>query len=224
MYVLDTYTSLSYDNKKDILTEDPAASYVVNGLTPLSKTQDNTVTITVTSESGKTNIYTVTVMLKPEAWFKHYLQKLDLSYKVKDADNQDVVVYATLSPVFDQTKKSYTASVPYSVSSITVNTLTVVPEDEAIISASTESGTAVANGTFLLNLGRNIINVKVHSTLQNNDGSYSVYKVIVYRQNNPDAYLSNLAVKDHLLNPNFNSAIFNYSINIDTSEKELDMQ
>ena len=76
---------------------------------------------------------------------------------------------------------AYTATVPYSVSSITVNTVTYVPEDEAIITASSESVASIAHGTYALNLGRNVINVKVHSTLQNNDGSFAVYKVIVYK-------------------------------------------
>ncbi len=224
MYILDTYTSISYDNKKDILTEDPAASYTVDGLSNLSTEHDNTVTITVTSESGISNIYTVTVMLKPEEWFRHYLQKLELSYTIKNANNEDVKTLAVLSPQFVKEKMAYTVTVPYSVSSIIVDTQTYVPDDEALIKASTEATSLVANGTFTLDLGRNVINVKVYSTLPNNDGSYAIYKVIVYRQNNPDVYLASLAINDHILSPAFTPTHLEYSVDINTSETKLDIE
>ena len=98
------------------------------------------------------------IMHKPEEWFRHYLQKLELSYKSKGMNNEDVTNYAALSPAFVKETKAYTATVPYSVSSITVNTQTYIPDDEALIKASTEPNTSsIADGTYSLNLGRNVI-------------------------------------------------------------------
>ena len=220
MYILDTYTSLDLD-KATIIPEDITANYSVSGYVGFSKTSVNTVTIAVAAENGNVRNYTVEVTLKPEEFFMHYLKSLKLSYKVQKESGQETVV-ASLSPVFAQATRSYTVTVPYSTSSITVNAIPLNDDDDAILSASTESGTALGDTTYPINFGRNVINIKVASRL-NGDDTFGMYKVIVYRNKNAVATLQSLGVKDHILSPSFNSTRTGYNIDIDSSESKLDI-
>ena len=221
MYILDTYTSLDL-TKAQIIPEDTTARYAVSGYAGLSKTSPNTVTVAVTAENGDVRNYTVEVILKPEAFFMHYLKSLKLSYKVQGESGQETID-ATLSPIFSQATRSYTVTVPYSVASITTNAIPLNDDDDAILSSSTESGESLGDATYPLNFGRNVISIKVTSRLSGSDGSFGMYKVIVYRSMNAVATLQTLGVKDHILSPSFNTNRTSYSIDIDSSEKTLDI-
>ena len=131
MYILDTYTSLDL-NKAQIIPEDTTAKYAVSGYVGLSKTSPNTVTVAVTSESGKVRNYTIEVILKPEAFFMHYLRSLRLSYNVT-VEGVTTTHEASLSPIFAQATRSYTVTVPYSVASITTNAIPLNEDDDAIL-------------------------------------------------------------------------------------------
>ena len=221
MYILDTYTSLDL-SKAEIIPEDSTATYAVSGYAGLSKVAPNTVTVAVTSESGKVRNYTIEVILKPESFFMHYLKSLKLSYKVQNGETQETVE-STLSPIFAQNIRNYTVTVPYSVSSITANAIPLNDDDDAILSASTEPGESLGDATYPLNFGRNVISIRVTSRLSNSDGSFGMYKVIVYRSMNATATLQNLAVENHPLSPSFNTNRTSYTIDIDSSEEKLNI-
>ena len=221
MYILDTYTSLDL-SKSQIIPEDSTATYTVSGYAGLSKTSSNIVTVAVTCESGKVRNYTIEVILKPEAFFMHYLKSLKLSYKVQNGETQETVE-STLSPIFAQNIRNYTVTVPYSVSSITANAIPLNDDDDAILSASTESGESLGDATYPLNFGRNVISIRVTSSLANSDGSFGMYKVIVYRSMNATATLQSLAVENHPLSPSFNTNRTSYTIDIDSSEEKLNI-
>ena len=149
--------------------------------------------ITVTSESGKTKIYTVIITRTPND--NNYLKSLTTNSGV-------------LSPEFSKTTNTYTMSVPYEI-------------DEIVVDAVAEDETAVVTGTgkYSLDEGENTILVTVTSEA----GNTNTYKIIVTRKGIVSSKLKNLEVKNYQLNQTFNQDVYDYLVNVDYEVTSLNL-
>lgn len=127
----------------------------------------------------------------------------------------------TLSPTFDPSTTSYSASVANATTSITVT-----PTTSSTNATVTVNGTTVtsgsASGSIALAVGNNTISVVV--TAQ--DGSTTkTYTLIVTRAAaaSTDATLSGLAVSQGTLSPTFASGTTSYSVNVVSSVTSINI-
>ena len=189
---------------------DAHASISVNGIETASGASSaviamevgvNVVTVVVTAQNGSTNTYTLT--LTREKSSDATLSSLSLSS-------------GSLSPGFNLTTTSYTASIANSVSSITVTPMlsnafaTVKINSEEVISGS-------ASQAILMNTGSNTVTVAV--TAQ--DGTINTYLVTVTRAQSSDATLASLSLSSGSLSPNFASATTSYTASIDNTVNSI---
>ena len=149
--------------------------------------------ITVTSESGKTKIYTIIITRTPND--NNYLKTLTTSNGI-------------LSPEFSKTTNIYTTSVPYDVKEIVID---AVAEDE----------TAVVTGTkkYSLDEGENTILITVTSEA----GNTNTYKIIVTREGIVSSKLKKLEVANYELNQTFNQDVYDYLVNVDYEVTSLNL-
>ena len=159
---------------------------------------NNTITITVTAQSGTTKTYTVIVN-----------RGLSTNANLSELTISDV----TLSPAFASGTTSYTASVVNSVTSITV-----IPTVEQANATVTVNGTAVtsgnASGAINLSVGDNTIPVIV--TAQ--DGTTTkTYTITVNRAPSSNANLNGLTVSSGPLSPAFASGTTSYNASVANS-------
>jgi alpha-tubulin suppressor-like RCC1 family protein len=181
---------------------DPLSTVTVNGtvVTSGSASQaislavgDNTINVVVTAPDGTTTrTYTIDVT------------RVDMLSAL-------TVSSGTLSPAFATTITSYTDSVPYTVSSITVTP--TANDTSAII---TVNGTAVASGSasepISLNVGANTVTIVVTSS----DGvSVKTNTLVVTRQG--DANLSGLTLSSGTLTPVFATTTTSYTATVANS-------
>jgi len=115
----------------------------------------------------------------------------------------------TLSPSFAAATISYTASVPYATSSVTVTPLAEGTIQVRVNSGSWASVTSgSASSGLALSTGSNTINVKVTAA----DGvTTKTYTITVTRQLNNDADLSSLSISAGTLSPAFSAATTSYT-------------
>lgn len=152
---------------------------------------ENTVTIRVTSESGKINDYVVVVTRQEDVSGSDYLATLTVDKGV-------------LTPAFTKEQQYYEVNVPYNITTIQVS---ATPEDnDAMVSG---------RGSYSLETGKNTIVVRVEST----DGKIRDYQVVVTREESDEARLSTLTLNDDMLSPNFNRDTFTYQVT--TTKREL---
>ncbi len=181
---------------------DANASATVNGAsaaTPVTlSVGSNTVTVQVTAQDGSTQSYTVAVT-RAAASSDATLSALTLSQ-------------GSLSPNFVSGTLAYTASVPYSVSSLVVTPTT----NDANASATVNGASAATPVT--LSVGSNTVTVQV--TAQ--DGSTQSYTVAVTRAAaSSDATLSALTLSQGSLSPNFASGTLAYTASVVHSVSSL---
>jgi DUF971 family protein len=182
-------------------TNDANASATVNGAsaaTPVTlSVGSNTVTVQVTAQDGSTQSYTVAVTRAASS--DATLSALALSQ-------------GSLSPNFASGTLAYTASVPYSVSSLVVTPTT----NDANASATVNGASAATPVT--LSVGSNTVTVQV--TAQ--DGSTQSYTVAVTRAAaSSDATLSALSLSSGSLSPNFASGTLAYTASVVHSVSSL---
>ena len=144
---------------------------------------ENTFAITVSAQNGTTKVYTIIVTRKA-ASTDNNLKSLTINT-------------GTLLPSFSPSETSYEVTVPYAVSSITLNA-------EVNDALSTLSGT----GTKELSVGENVFEITV--TAQN--GAKKVYTVTVTRQNastdnNLKSLTTNTGEWDNAFDPELTSYI-----------------
>ncbi|WP_166727778.1 cadherin-like beta sandwich domain-containing protein [Mucilaginibacter gilvus] len=155
----------------------------------------NAVTVTVIAENGTPKNYTVNVVRAGSA----------------DATLSNLTVNgATISPVFTSGNASYTATVPNTVTSVTLTP--IVNEPNATV---TVNGSAVASGSpsaaLPLVVGPNVITTVVAAQ----DGSTTkTYTVTVTRVQSSNADLANLTVSSGTLSPTFASAVLDYIVHV----------
>ena len=104
-----------------------------------------------------------------------------------------------LTPSFESNVLAYTVNVGYIVTNITIT------------ATANAHGTVVGDGTYALQTGTQEFPITVTAE----DGNASaIYKVTVIRSENDDASLSMLDVSAGDLDPEFNSAVFEYTVNL----------
>jgi hypothetical protein len=158
---------------------------------------NNTITVVVTPIYGNPKTYTVTLTRADS----QYLSSLTL----KSGTNT-----YNLVPIFSKTQGTYTATVPYDAT-----TVTLTPVAEGSTSTITVNGTTVASGSasapISMNVGANPA-ITVECALPS--GVKQTYTVTVTRADS--SYLSSLTVKAGptglKLVPNFASAMLSYTV------------
>ena len=172
-----------------------STAVVLNNESFLKDNNPNKVIIRVTSESGKTRDYTLNVMLRDDDYFSNRLASLTI-------DN------GSLTPDFAPDINNYAVTVSHSVSEINIEGI-----------AENERAIVTGDGLIKLNVGRNVIPIKVTSQ----DKQENIYNVIIYRNENNDATLQNLIIKGQNYIPIFNKIIENYSMEIGSEFNSLDI-
>lgn len=175
----------------EVVPEDEEASYEIIGNSNFEY-GDNKVTIRVTASDGITKLdYNINVYRQPNLAEQVDLESLSVNK-------------GTLTPEFTPKTLVYEVYLPYE-------------EKELIVSASALDNTATVTGTGLYNLevGLNIITVKVTSIL----GAEKTYQIRVTRAESDNANLASLSVQNHTISPNFEKNITNY--NLETTLSEL---
>lgn len=147
-------------------------------------TGENIIAITVTSETGVPNTYTITVFREYNS--NHYLASLTVNN-------------GTLTPDFDKETSEYRVNVSNDVENIVI---TGIPE----VSTTTVTG----NGTKTLVPGENEFII----TATAEDGSSKEYKVIVTRDKSSNANLDSLTIQESRINPTFNPMITSYTAKV----------
>lgn len=166
-----------------VTLEDNNATYVISGADNFD-IGENIVVVTVISESGLQKDYTINVNRQEKEISSNYLSSLTLSS-------------GTLIPDFDKEHLYYEVELPYSVSSVNV-------------SATLEDTLATLTGTgnYKLNVGSNLIVVKVQGT----DGKTRDYQIVVKRKANDEARLSSLSISNTTLDPGFDKDVYDYKL------------
>ena len=152
---------------------------------------NNTVTITVESESGARQNYVINVV------------------RAKKENNDLLTLTVDGNPVKDFNKDTleYTLdNVVYTKTSIEIGATTV--DSDAKISGL---------GTKGLTTGLNTFEIAV--TAQN--GTIKTYKINITRNKNNNANLSILAVTGYALTPTFNSKIYDYEVTVESTKEKL---
>ncbi len=110
----------------------------------------------------------------------------------------------TLTPSFDPKELVYEVDLPFEEDNITVSA-------RALDNTADITGT----GTYNLNVGLNVITVKVMSKI----GEEKAYQIKVRRAESDNANLANLSIQNHTISPSFDKLTTNY--NVETTLNEL---
>lgn len=170
--------------------EDEKASYEIIGNDNFI-VGENIVKIIVTSESGETKEYEITITRQEVGVSSNYLSSLEI-------DN------GILTPAFDKNKLFYEVVVPYEISNVN-------------LSATLEDTNASLKGTGNYNLvvGKNLLQITVTGV----DGKTRDYQIVITREKNTDTRLSELSIEGVTLSTSFDKDTFTY--NLSTTEKKL---
>lgn len=176
--------------------EDAKATVQGDGTTYLT-TGLNTITITVTAESGDIRTYTINITRKKSS--NAYLAALSS-------------LEGTLSPVFNKGVNQYTMDVPYEITNLT---LTTVVEDANATVATT------GNENFQVG-SSNTVTITVTAE----DGSKNDYQIQVTRLPEANNFLSDLTVTSqggtsYSLTPGFHKNTLNYSVTVASTDTNL---
>ncbi|MFZ0596274.1 MAG: cadherin-like beta sandwich domain-containing protein, partial [Flavobacterium sp.] len=200
--IKDYTTTVPNDIENITLTAiaaDPSATITVNGIevpsgTPTDKIPlvvgENKITTIVTAQDGTTSTYTVIVTREPS----NNAGLIDLA-----------ISKGTLSPVFEEGTKEYTATVPNEVADVTLTPVTSDPT--AVV---TIKGKVIPSGTptdkIPLEVGEN----EIVTTVTAQDGTISTYTVIVTREPSHNSGLTDLAISEGTLSPAFAEGTLEY--------------
>ena len=166
---------------------DSNATVTITGADAI-KVGDNTITITVVAEDGKTtNTYTINV------------KKLSSDNTLKSLS----VNKGTLNPTFVSGTKEYTVTMEEDVTTINESMITAVANHEgATIVYDTEKTINTSNATeFII-------------TVTSESGLSETYKLNVIKAKNSNATLSSLSVDEGTLSPAFASGTTSYTVNV----------
>lgn len=190
----NTNYSISVDSNVTNITisatsEDSGASISGTGNKNLNY-GNNKFDIVVTAPSGAKKTYTININRKDSRSGNNKLSSLSVNG-------------GTLSPKFNSNTESYSISVPYSISSLTIN----AKAEDAKAKVTISNNNLVAEETTV---------VKVIVTAEN--GSTKTYTINATRGKDPNKvlstnnYLSNLTVSTGTLSPSFNKEQENYIV------------
>jgi uncharacterized delta-60 repeat protein len=183
---------------------DALATVKVNGSTVSSSSASgpvslsvgpNTITVVVTAEDGTTTTYAITTTRQP-ASSNSSLSGLSLST-------------GALSPSFSSGTTSYTVSVPYATTSLSVTPTVGDALATVKVNGSTVSYGS-ASGPVSLSVGSNTITVVV--TAQ--DGTTTTYAITTTRRMSNDSLLAGLSLSTSVLSPSFSSGTTSYTVSV----------
>ncbi len=156
---------------------------------------ENTINITVTSESGLTNIYTITVNRSEVK--SAYLTDL----KIKGYD---------LDQTFNKEIFEYYVDVDYEVTEL-----------ELSYEKEESNATVVVTGNENFEIGMNEVHIKVTSSDNSLEEEYILY---VNRQMSSNNFLSSLSVDHGTLDPKFNPTTLEYNVEVEGEIEEIIVQ
>ena len=188
-----TVTPTASPDETITVNEAQVASGTASPALPLEEVGDTVIPIAVTAQDGTTTTYTVRVTREdiPNA----ALSGLSLSE-------------GELTPSFARDTLTYTARVPYRVTSLTVTPTAVAPDATIMVNeAQVSSGTA--SPALPLEVGDTLIPIAV--TAQ--DGTTTTYTVRVTR-GDPNAALSGLSLSEGELTPSFARDTLTYTARV----------
>lgn len=163
----------------------------VGGLGDISlSTGLNTIEVPVTAENGDVQVYKLKVTRAKSS--NNYLTNL-------------TVQEGTLTPAFDKDTDSYSITVPYETTSLTINT---TKEDEtAVVEIDQNSNFSVGTNTVMVNVVAE-------------DGSVKAYRLNVTRQPQANNFLTSIVVTGsdsvrYSLSPEFSKNVYSYTVELD---------
>lgn len=176
--------------------EDQLATVQGDGTTYLT-TSLNTITVTVTAESGDIRTYTINITRKKSS--NAYLAALSS-------------LEGTLIPTFNKGVDQYTMDVPYEITNLTLTT--VVEDANATVNITGNENFQVGNS--------NVVTITVTAE----DGSTKDYQIQVTRLPEANNFLSNLTVTSqggtsYSLSPQFHKNTLNYTVTVAPSDTNL---
>ena len=174
-----------------VTLEDETATYEVIGNSDFVLGEHNKVIVKVTAQDKTVKEYELNVLRQEKGTTSNRLNFLKTDK-------------GTLSPTFDKDTTYYEVEVPYNETDIT---LTGELEDK--------NATVKGLGTHKLSVGQNVLAVEVISV----ENVTRYYQVVVTRNKNNEARLSNLQVIGSNLEPNFNKDTYSYRLT--TTETSL---
>ena len=168
------------------------------------ETEDNHAVVSIT---GNTNFQvgenTVIIDVIPETGIEYkktytiHVTRQNYTTLIDTLENL-TVEFAQLDPVFDKHHGYYVATVENDVERVYVGGV-----------ATDASSMVTGLGYYDLNVGKNIIVVRVYTSDKQNSRDY---QVILTRKGSSEARLSNMVVNGTVLNPGFNPDIYDYRI------------
>ncbi len=204
-----------------ITPEDEYATYEVSGHESFDPEKDGQqIKIVVTAQNGAKRTYTLNLKFYPPEYFKHYLSALWLD---NDKEGTELASFP-LSPKYDMETGSYTATLPYGTTDVTIHAVPLTYTDKVYIDGKYSNDPSLPEDErnkkqVSLNFGRNVFKIRVDG----GSAGYKVYTLIIYRTSSPDATLASLTVEGYSYTPIFNKKINDYYLTIPTSVKNLDV-
>lgn len=191
-YTVNVASTVTQVKIEGILEDNKYASLTGNGTFVLN-TGVNTFSIVVTAEDGTDKTYTV---------------KVDRALSTDSSLQVLSINEASITPSFESTKTSYTATVPYTTSNITV-----------VATPTVASSTVVGDGSHSLNTGANTVDVVVTAE----DGvTQTTYSIVVTREKNNNANLSDITLSGgYTLTPAFDPDTVAYSLTVPNTTSSL---
>ena len=156
----------------------------------LEEGKTNKIEITVTAQNGEIKVYEINIYRKKNNYLK------------------DIVVdKGEISPEFSKSINEYTVEVENEEKKITV--IGVKEAEEAVVTG---------NGTYNLNIGENIITLRVENEEER------IYTVKVIRKASDNNYLRYLSISGSVSSPDFSKEISEYTVKIPNTKESLELE
>lgn len=173
--------------------EDKNATIKINGYNYLID-GENEATITVTAPDNTQKTYIIHIIKSP--LYNSYLKNITIS----------TGVFWDLTPKFKQTNFEYTTTISGIYDRVTIEAVPV--SSDSIVTGTGEYDVVTGLNTF-----------KLISTAQ--DGTTSIYKINIVKENSKNVNLQNLIIEEGDLNPTFEKSITRYEVNVDSEVEKL---
>jgi len=175
------------------VAEDSGSTIKINGYNYLID-GENEATVTVTAPDGTQKTYIIHIIKSP--LYNSYLKNITVS----------TGIFWELTPKFKQTQFEYTTTVSGIYDKVTIEAVPV--SSDTIVTGTGEYDIVTGLNTF-----------KLVATAQ--DGTTSIYKINVVKENSKNVNLSNLIVEEGDLTPTFEKGTTRYEVNVDSEVDKL---
>ena len=175
------------------VAEDSGSTIKINGYNYLID-GENEATVTVTAPDGTQKTYIIHIIKSP--LYNSYLKNITVS----------TGTFWDLTPKFKQTQFEYTTTVSGIYDRVTIEAVPV-------------SSNTVVTGTGEYDIVTGFNTFKLIATAE--DGTTSIYKINVVKENSKNVNLTNLIVEEGDLTPTFEKGITRYEVNVDSEVEKL---